>query len=170
MTLPPILRNIIDKHNKKGASSQDIFVYLAELVSLNTIKKWIDRSDLGDLRGSVSPGRKKSVRTIENIRKVQVMLNKDKAREISRKLNINQKTVRNIIHNDLNLKTYKKRKTPHLTAKHIKGRIKFARFWRKNFYDKILARKNIEGIMFSDEKLFSIQGKDKLHRILRIVK
>ena len=48
MTLPLILRKIIDKHNKNGASSQDIFVYLAEFVSLNTIKKWIDRSDSGD--------------------------------------------------------------------------------------------------------------------------
>ena len=65
MTLPLILRKIIVRHHKNKAKPNEISSYLAGLVILNTIKKWIDSSEFEDLSVYKSTGRKRSERTIQ---------------------------------------------------------------------------------------------------------
>ena len=53
------------------------------------------------------------------------------------------------------MKPYKLITTPALTQLHVQKRLKFARWWRKNKADGL---KDIQFWMFSDEKIFTVDG------------
>ena len=67
-------------------------------------------------------------------------------------MGISRTSIRRILRNDLGLRAYKVRDEPLLTNEH-KERVKLANWIRTNF-----GNENTMKILFSDEKLFDIDG------------
>ncbi len=72
---------------------------------------------------------------------------------MARELNISRTSVQRIIRNDLGLWAYKKRIEPLLTDAQKAKRIKFSNWVRNNFRKEQTLK-----ILFSDEKLFDLNG------------
>ena len=101
---------------------------------------------------STSPGRSRTIRTKESIKKVKHRLNRKK-KVTSRKLNISRTSVRRILKNDLLFRPYKIIVEPLLTDEHKEKRKKFSNWVRRRF-----RKEDTMKILFSDEKLFDIDG------------
>ena len=158
MTLDLSIRKLIKSHYDNGKSAKEIYDFLEKSVSKSTIYRWLRHFDItNSVEAIKQPGRPRSIRTKQFIKKVQknVQLNKKKksARLIARENNCSDFTVRKIIKEDLKLKPYRKIKVPALTERQILARKSRANWIRKNF-----TVAQCKKIGFSDEKIFDGDG------------
>ena len=152
------LKQLVISKRENGTGPMKIFQDLNGLVSLPTIQRWCKMiSDTGSINLSKSSGRLRTIRTKGAIQKVKNRLKQKKpvsARKLTLELEISERSVRRILKDDLNLKPYKKIVQPRLTDDHKTKRVQFAKNWvRKNFREEDTMR-----ILFSDEKMFDIDG------------
>ena len=77
-------------------------------------------------------------------------LGRKSARFLARKNDCDKKTIYNIIHNDLGLKSYRRIRCQALTDAHRLKRRQFCTWVRKN-----ISKDQLQKIMFSDEKMFN---------------
>ena len=75
------------------------------------------------------------------------------SRKLARQLGISPSSVHRILNNDLELQAYKMQKETLLTDEHKEKTMKFANSIRTNF-----RKENTMNILFSDEKMFDIDG------------
>ena len=112
--------------------------------------------DTGSFELSSSPGRPRIVRTKGTSTKVKNRLQQNKpisTRKLAKEFNISIRSIQRILRNDLGLFAYKKIREPKLTDEHKDKRKKFANWIRTNF-----RKEETMKILFSDEKLFDIDG------------
>ena len=100
-------------------------------------------------------GRPRSARTAGIIKRVRERIRRmplRSARKMSAQLGISDRSTRRIIKEDLGLKPYKKRKLHGLTSAQIeKRRVRSKELLKRH------GKSNLEHIVFSDEKLFSVE-------------
>jgi hypothetical protein len=104
-------------------------------------------------------GRPRTSRTAENIDSVyDLVLSQEDAprthkttRQIARELTISQRSVRRIIHEDLQLKCLKKRRAQELTAKNCEMRLNRSRQLLRKYPSHA-----VDFIFFTDEKMFTV--------------
>ena len=151
-----IQKLVLSKY-EKGEGPSEIFQHLNGTVSLITIKRWCKMvRETGTIQLSKSPGRPRTVRTKESIRKVKARLNRKRKvsiRKLIHELDISYGSVRRILKNDLRLRPYKMVVEPLLTDEHKEKRKKFSNWVRTHF-----RKEDTMNILFSDEKLFDIDG------------
>lgn len=149
----PLRGAIIELHKqaKKPAN-------IAKQLNMNesTVRDAIKRyKELGTLSDRVGRGRKRSVRTPRMREVIRRRINRNSGvsmRKMAKSLDIDEKSVRTIVHLDLGLKSYKIAKCHHLNDKMKLNRLQKA---------KILLRKFAQGrhrnIVFTDEKIFTVE-------------
>jgi transposase len=134
-----------------------IFQHLNGAISLPTIERWCKSiRDTGSINLSRSIGRPRTIRTKAAIRKVKHRLEQRKfvfSRKLARDLSISPMSVLRILKNHLGLCAYKIQNEPMLTDEQKEKRIQFANWVRKNF-----RKEDTMKILFSDEKMFDIDG------------
>ena len=148
-------------HELKGYSAP-------QLVKEFPSKDWNVRSvyrllkklrDTGTVDRRPGSGRRRSARTAENVELVDelVLSQEDKpqshrmVREISRETGIPRSSVTRIIHKDLRLKCFKKRRAQELTDANCVARLQRSRLLLRRFSDSA-----VDFIFFSDEKVFTV--------------
>ena len=147
------LQKLVLSKYEKDEGPSEIFRHLNDTLCLRTVKRWCKMiRKTGSIELSTSPGRSRTIRTKESIKKVKHRLNR-KEKVTSRKLNISRTSVRRILKNDLLLRPYKKIVEPLLTDEHKEKRKKFSNWVRTRFQ-----KEDTMKILFSDEKLFHIDG------------
>lgn len=113
-------------------------------------------SQSGSIDLSYSPGRPRTARTTGNIQKVKTRLKRKKrvsSRKLAKEIGISRRTVQRILRSDLGCRPYKKIVEPMLTEEHKVKRKRFFNWIRNNF-----AKEDTRKILFSDEKMFDIDG------------
>ena len=151
------LQKLVLSKYEKGEGPSEIFQHLNGALCLRTVKRWCKMiRETGSIELSTSPGRSRTIRTKESIKKVKHRLNRKKkvtSRKLAVELNISRTSVRRILKNDLLLRPYKKIVEPLLTDEHKEKRKKFSNWVRTRF-----RKEDTMKILFSDEKLFDIDG------------
>ncbi|CAF4679245.1 unnamed protein product, partial [Rotaria magnacalcarata] len=149
-------KHVLSKY-EKGEGPSDIFRHLNGSLCLRAVKRWCEMiRENGSIELSTSPGRARTIRTKESIKKVKNRLNQKKKvtnRKLAAELNISRTSVRQILKDDLLLQSYRKIVEPLLTAEHKKKRKTFSSWVRTHF-----RKEDTMKILFSDEKLFDIDG------------
>ena len=168
------VRKIVLDSHLNGNSTKKILEIKGGSVAKRTVNKWIQeyRND-GKIKPSVSTGRPSTANNHINKKKVKRLLESSTFRQVSKKLHLSLGSITNI-RKDLKLKVnthliffsmffillvfdlqaYKKRKIPLLKPDHIKKRLRFAQWWRKNKKTEFQKYP----FMFSDEKIFTVDG------------
>lgn len=150
-------QNLVLSKYQNGDGPTKIFRDLNGFVGLRTIERWCKTiRDTGSINLSSPPGRQRTIRTKGAIQKVKHRLERRKtvsSRKTARELSISRTSVRRILKNDLRLRAYKIQNEPLLTNEHKEKRMKFANWIRTNF-----RKENTMKILFSDEKMFDIDG------------
>lgn len=151
------VQEIVLSKLQNGQFATQISLDLNGMVSTRTIERWSKQySETGSIELSHSTGRRRSARTKAAIKKVK-QWGKGKSRKsvriFARKLNVSRESVRRIMKHDLQCKPYKVYKQPKLTEDHKRRRVQFANWIRNNF-----KKSQAKRIVFSDEKLFSVDG------------
>lgn len=82
------------------------------------------------------------------------------ARKLAIELGISRTSVRRMLQEDLMLRAYKKTTEPLLTDQHKEKRKRFANWIRTNF-----RKEDTMTILFSDEKMFDIDGESIIVRM-----
>ena len=151
------LQKLVLSKYEKGKGPSEIFRHLNGALCLRTVKRWRKMiRETGSIELSTSPGRSGTIRTKEPIKKVKHRVNRKKkvtSRKLAVELNISRTSVRRILKNDLLLRPYKKIVEPLLTDEHKEKRKKFSNWVRTRF-----RKEDTMKILFSDEKLFDIDG------------
>ena len=152
------LQKLVLSKYEKGEGPSEIFRHLNGALCLRTVKRWCKMiRETGSIELSTSPGRSRTIRTKESIKKVKHRLNPKKkvtSRKLAVELNISRTSVRRILKNDLLLPPYTKIVEPLLTDEHEEKR-------KQNFrtgYGHVFEKRDTMKILFSDEKLFDIGG------------
>ena len=116
------LQKLVLSKYEKGEGPSQIFRNLNGALCLRTVKRWCKMiRETGSIELSTSPGRSRTIRTKESIKKVKHRLNRKKnvtSRKLAVELNISRTSVRRILKSDLLLRPYKKIVEPLLTDKH----------------------------------------------------
>ena len=99
------------------------------------------------------PDRLRTIRTKNMIQKVKTRLKRVSFQKLAQEFDVSRTSVRRILRTDLGLRPYKKRIVPLMTVAQKLKRKKFANWVRTNF-----KKENTLKILFSDEKLFDIDG------------
>lgn len=151
------IQNIVFSKQQNGNTPLEIYQALEGVLSLATIKRWCKMiMENGSIELKKPPGRKKDAKTVRAIQTVKRLV-KGKERVTIRKLaaktGISFGSAQSILKKNLQLKPYKIRKQPLLTMKHLKTRFGFYNWVRHNF-----KKEDTERILFSDEKIFNING------------
>ena len=142
---------------------------IASLLSYNRmfISRTLSRfADTGDVLDRPRPGRPRTARTISLTKRVLQRIKRNPARSI-RKMAIETKTnresMRRLVCNDLRMKAYKMKKRQLLTAKNKSKRLERCKAMLSRFTNG-----RHKQILFSDEKLFTVQQvlNKQNHRIL----
>lgn len=115
--------------------------------------------DHGTIERKQGSGRPRSVRTLDNIETVgDLILSQEGApkthstiRQISRKTGIHRSSVVRIVHHDLELQCFKKRRAQELTARNCQVRLHRAQELLQRFPPH-----QVDFIFFSDEKVFTV--------------
>lgn len=164
MTISQETIDLMKVHYTNGCSVSQIFIHLGKKVTKITIRNWIKRFKNHQFFPIKNSGRPRTIRTYTNIIKVKNLLKlKHSARLISKKLKLNRESVRRIIKQDLKLKPYRFIRCSKLTEAQKIKRKKFAIWWKKSYKKKF----NRQPILFSDEKIFSIDGgMNKKNRVI----
>ena len=151
------LQNIVISKRQNGDGSTKIFRNLSGGLCLKTVKrccKMIDQT--GTVSTSRSPGCPRIKRTSVTIEKVKNRLNgggRLSARKLSNELKLSRTSIQRILKDDLRYFPYKIIVKSFLTNAHKADRKRFANWVRSNFRKGQTMR-----ILFSDEKLFDIDG------------
>ena len=158
MTFDLAIRELIKSHYVDGKSVTEIYEHLNKTVKKRTIYNWVNVfKQTGSIECKKIPGRPRSVRTKKFVDKVKKMAQNNKkqksARAIARENNCSHVTVLNALHDDLNLKCYRKIKVPALTSSQIDQRMRFATWIRNNF-----THDSCKKIIFFYEKMFDADG------------
>ena len=134
-----------------------IFRDLNGFVSLRTIERWCKAvRDTGSINISNPSGRQGTIRTKRAIQKIKHRLKRRKlvsSQKTACQLCISRTIVRRMLRNDLGLRVYKVQNEPLLTNEHKEKRVKFANWIRTDF-----RKENTMKILFSDKKMFNIDG------------
>ena len=140
-----------------GDGWSKIFRDLNGSVSLRTIERRCKAvKDTGSINLSSPPVCQRIIRTKGAIQKIKHRLKRREpfsSRKTARQLGISRTSIRRILRNDLELLAYKVQNEPLLTNEHTEKRVKFANWIRTNF-----RKENTMKILFSDEKMFDIDG------------
>ena len=148
------LQKLVLSKYEKSEGPSEIFRHLNGALCLRTVKRWCKMiRETGSIELSTSPGRSRTIRTKESIKKVKHRLNQKKkvtSRKLAVELNISRTSVRRILKNDLLLRPIVE---PLLTDEHKEKRKKFSNWVRTRF-----RKEDTMKILFSDEKLFDIDG------------
>ena len=144
------LQKLVLSKYEKGEGPWEIFREFKWCIMSSNSQTMV--RETGSIELSTSPGRSRTIRTKESIKKVKRRLNRKK-KVTSRKLNISRTSVRRILKNDLLLRPYKKIVEPLLIDEHKKKRKKFSNWVRTRF-----RKEDTMKILFLDEKLFDIDG------------
>jgi transposase len=151
------LQTLVFSKYENGDGPTKIFRHLNGAISLPTIERWCKSiRDTGSINLSRTTGRPRTIRTKAAIRKVKHRLGYRKlvsTRKLGRDLGISRTSVQRILKNDLGLRAYKIQNEPMLTNEHKEKRTQFANWARKNF-----RKEDTMKILFSDEKMFDIDG------------
>ena len=151
------LQKLVLSKYEKSKGPSEIFRHLNGALCLRTVKRWRKMiRETGSIELSTSPGRSRTIRTKEPIKKVKHRVNRKKKvtnRKLAVQLNISRTSVRRILKNDLLLRPYKKIVEPLLTDEHKEKRKKFSNWVRTRFQKEDTIK-----ILFSNEKLFDIDG------------
>lgn len=128
--------------------------------TLSGLKKLLRKIDTaGTVERKQGSGRKRTVRTNENVRRIEelVLSQEDQpgthrtVRQISRETEIPRSTVFDVIHKDLKLKCFKKRRAQDLTEANKLSRLLSAKRLLKRYPEHA-----VQFIWFSDEKVFTV--------------
>ena len=128
---------------------------------LEGVKKLLRKiRSTGSIERQPGSGRKRSTRTDDNVEKVEELVlsqeNKPQShrsvRQISRETGIHRSSVSRIIHDDLNLKCFKRRRAQLLTEANRMARWTRCKELLKRYPESVVAH-----IWFSDEKIFTVE-------------
>ena len=151
---PSIHRQSIINLYKQRLSAREIHRRLG--VRLNVIYKTIRRyTELGTDEDRSGRGRKRSVVTTPNIRKVREKFRRSaerSVRKMAKEMNLSEPSLRRIVKDHLKLKPYKKNKSPSF--------IDATRIKRKERCKKMVALfrdQRHRDVLFTDEKVFIIE-------------
>jgi AraC-like DNA-binding protein len=151
------VQEIVLSKYENGENPAKIFRDLNGAVSHITIKRWCKMiSDTGSINLSTPTGRPRTVRSAAAIQKVKNRVKQKKpfsARKLARDFHMSDRSVRRILKDDLHIRPYKVVIEPRLTGVHKAKRLAFANWVRHTFGKEETLR-----ILFSDEKLFDIDG------------
>lgn len=153
-TTMDVKRQLVLNLHKKGLRQVDIFRKLqTDNINLRFIQRTIKRyKEHGTVDVKRKPGKKRSVRTKDLVKKVRKKIlrnNKRSARILAREHNISRSSMRRVLKEDLGMKPLKKTRTHGLTIKNKQD--------RKQKCKELLRRAATSNIVFSDEKLFLLQ-------------
>ena len=151
------LQKLVLSKYECGDSATRIFHDLCGAILRKTIYNWCKTiRETGSIEMTTSPSRLRTIRTKNMIQKVKTRLKRKKrvsSRKLAQELDISRTSVRRILGTDLGLRPYKKRIVPLMADAQKLKRKKFASRVRTNF-----KKENALKILFSDEKLFDIDG------------
>ena len=151
------LQTAVKNKYENGDGPTKIYRDLGGVVSLTTIKSWIQRlSTTGSITLAYSPGRPRTVRTKVNISKAKSRLAQKKrvsTRRLAAELNISRTSAQRILQKDLGCFPYKKIKQPKLSDLQKTKRVKFANWVLNNF-----TKEDTKKWLFTDEKYFDLDG------------
>jgi hypothetical protein len=119
----------------------------------------IDATGSADRTKNPGSGRPRTARTVDNVNTVEeLVLSQEDApgthrtqRQIAREIGVSQRSVARVIHTDLNLKCFKKRRAQELTEAN-----KLTRFTRAQQLLNKYPSSLVSFIWFTDEKLFTV--------------
>ena len=125
--------------------------------TLNRLIKQIDTTGSADKKKN--PGRKRNIRTAPNVNVVEeLVLSQEEApgthrstRQIAREAGISQRSVLRIIHKDLKLKCFKRKRAQELTEANKLTRLTRAKQLLNKYPESL-----VSSIWFTDEKLFTV--------------
>ena len=142
---------------KSGNSNGDIFRILKDQkVGRRFIHRTIQRyNDTGSVQDRPRTGRPPTIRTRNLKAKLQKRIVRNPRRSIRKKardFEISERTLRRVVHDDLGLKSLKRRKVHMLTTAMKQKRLDRSRALLSRATPNVLDR-----ILFSDEKLFTIE-------------
>lgn len=151
------IQKIVFGKFQNGDCPTKIYNDLNKHVSLSTIKRWCKQvRQHGEIKLLKPKGRPRSIstkKTISNIKKRLKQKKKSSERKLAREFKTSKTTIHRILKNDLKYRAYKKRVVPAITGSQKIKRKKFANWVQNNFRKDDTMR-----ILFSDEKLFDIDG------------
>ena len=154
MVAPSSKRSTIITLHQAGHQTKDIVKLLK--ISRKTVQKAVKRfKETGSTADRPGRGKKKSVRTEQNKKKLREMIRRNprrSMRKMAKKLEIDEKSVRTIIRKDLGLNSYRIQKVHELTDKMMSNRLERCRQLRERF-----SSARYKAIIFSDEKIFTIE-------------
>jgi len=125
--------------------------------TLNRLIKQIDTTGSADKKKN--PGRKRNIRTAPNVNAVEeLVLSQEEApgthrstRQIAREAGISQRSVLRIIHKDLKLKCFKRKRAQELTEANKLTRLTRAKQLLNKYPESL-----VNSIWFTDEKFFTV--------------
>ena len=151
------LQKLVLSKYDNGDGTTKIFRHFNGAISLSTIEQCCRRIREFSTIDLVNPrGCSTTIRTKAAIQKIKRRLNRRKplfSGKLAREFGISRSSIQRILKNDLELQAYKMQKEPLLTDEYKEKRMKFANWIRTN-----LLKENTMNILFSDEKMFDIDG------------
>jgi hypothetical protein len=151
------LQKVVFLKYEDGDGPAKIFRDLNGSLGLSNIKRWCKMiRNTGSIQLSTSPGGPRFARTIKTIQKVKHKLDQKKmvsVRCLANEYGISKSSAHRILKEDLELHAYKMTIKPKLTDERKSKRKKFINWVGNNFRKEDTMR-----ILFSDEKLFDVDG------------
>lgn len=148
------LQEIVAKKLRARQQPAQIAEDLKGGICERTVARWKQRVlETGSISLHNSPGRPRTARTRAAIAAVKKQAAKKSAEQIARRLQVSSRTVRRVLHDDLELKAYKLLEVPDLKDEQKAARVVFAHWVHNNF-----RKADTMKILFSDEKIFSVDG------------
>lgn len=150
-------RKFILEHHEKGMTPPEIFK-LGKKLEINRmlIKRTIDRyQETSSIEDKPRSGRPRTSRTPKLIKNVREKIRRNprrSMRKLAKEAQTSARTMRRVCENDLQMSPYKLQKRQLLSAPTIEKRLTRSRLLLNRIRDGTLPN-----IIFSDEKLFSVQ-------------
>ncbi|KAI6653971.1 MhmaT1 transposase [Oopsacas minuta] len=117
-----------------------------------TIKRYKETSGITDKARSGKPPTARSIRLRKAVRSRVARNHRRSMRKMAKELEINRESLRKLVHQDLGLKSLKRKTVHHLTPS-----IRQKRLERCKGFLRRLGTQDFEKILFSDEKLFTVE-------------
>ena len=149
-------RLVVQKYFERGLSGAQIFRHVKQIgTTRDCVHRTIRRlRDTGSVQDRPRSGRPRACRTKERIKRVRKVIRRNpqrSARKLALEEGTDDRSMRRVLHIDLGLKTYKKRKSHGLLAKQMVARLERCKALSAR-YDA----DDVQKIVFSDEKLFVV--------------
>ena len=125
-----------------------------------TIIRYNDTNSITDRPRSGRPRTARSTRVRKAVRSRVKRNPRRSMRKMAKDLGVNRESLRNLVHNDLGLKSLKRRTVHHLTPALRRKQLERCKGLLRR-----LAPRDIEKIMFSDGKLFTVKEAKTLKTI-----